>query len=57
MKPQEIELWARDIIESVLNGQPVEDSRVELKAEWLEAEKAAPRLGGHANASRGENIL
>lgn len=57
MKPQEIELWARDIIDSVLNGQPVEDSRVELKAKWIEAEKAAPRLGGHANASRGENIL
>ncbi|MEJ7700174.1 MAG: hypothetical protein WKF71_11080 [Pyrinomonadaceae bacterium] len=57
MKPQEIELWARDIIESVLKGQPVEDSRVELKARWIEAEKAAPRLGGHANASRGANIL
>ena len=57
MKPQEIELWGRDIVDSVLNGQPVEDSIVELKAKWLEAEKAAPRLGGHANASRGENIL
>ncbi len=57
MNPQEIELWARDIIDTVLNGQPVEDSRVELKAIWLEAEKAAPRLGGHANASRGVNIL
>ncbi len=41
----------------VLNGQPVEDSRVELKAIWLDAEKAAPRLAGHANASRGESIL
>ncbi len=57
MKPQEIELWAIDIVDSVLSGQPVEDSRVELKAKWIEAEKAAPRLGGHANASRGENIL
>jgi hypothetical protein len=57
MKPQEIELWARDVVDSVLNGQPVEDSRVELKAKWLEGEKAAPRLGGHANASGGENIL
>ena len=57
MKPQEIELWARDIVDSVLDGQPVEDSRIELKAKWIEAEKAAPRLGGHANASRGENIL
>lgn len=57
MKSQEIELWARDIIDSVLNGQSVEDSRIELKAKWIEPEKAAPRLGGHANASRGENIL
>lgn len=57
MKPQEIELWAREIVHNVLNGQPVEDSRVELKALWLDAEKAAPRLAGHANASRGENIL
>lgn len=57
MKPQEIELWARDIVDSVLSGQPVEDSRIELKAQWIEPEKAAPRLGGHANAARGENIL
>lgn len=57
MKPQEIELWAREIIESVLNCQPVEDSRIELKAQWIDPIKAAPRLGGHANAARGENIL
>lgn len=57
MKPQEIERWARDIVDSVLAGQPAEDSRVELKAMWIDAQKAAPRLGGHANASRGENIL
>lgn len=57
MKPQEIEIWARDIVESVLSGQSVEDSRIELKAQWIEPEKAAPRLGGHANAARGENIL
>ena len=57
MKSQEIELWARDIVDSVLNRQTVEDSRIELKAKWIESEKAAPRLGGHANAARGENIL
>ena len=57
MKSQEIELWARDVVNSVLNGRPVEDSRVELKAQWIEASKAAERLGGHANAARGESIL
>jgi hypothetical protein len=57
MKPQEIELWSRDIVDSVLKGKPAEDSRVELKAYWLEPDKAAHRLGGQANAARGENIL
>lgn len=57
MNAQEIELWARDIVERVLSNKPVEDSRVELKAAWLEGEKAALRLAGHANAARGLPIL
>lgn len=57
MRAQELELWARDIVEKVLSNQPVEDSRVELKSEWIEPEKAARRLGGHANAARGDSIL
>lgn len=57
MKPQEIELWARDIVSSVMSGQPVEDSRIEVKSRWIEPEKAAPRLAAHANSSRGDSIL
>lgn len=39
------------------SGQPIEDSRVELKAEWPQTEKAARRIAGHANAARGASIL
>lgn len=57
MRPVEIETWARRICERVANKQPVEDGRVELKADWPDASKAARRIAGHANASRGETIL
>ena len=36
---------------------PVEDSTVEIKADWPEASKAARRIAAHANAARGDNIL
>ena len=54
MKPHQLETWVLKIIE---NGQPVEDSRVELKADWLLPDKAARRIAGHANAARGAQIL
>lgn len=57
MRAQELELWVREVVDAVLAGQPVEDSRVELKATWIEPDKAARRLGGHANDSRGEPML
>jgi len=57
MTSQEIELWARDIVEVVLSGSKAEDSRVELKAEWYAAEKAAKQLAAHANSARGQFIL
>lgn len=58
MKNNQIESWALRIIEKVEAGQPVEDSRVELKAEWpTDHAKAARRIAGHANAARGEWIL
>ena len=57
MKAQEIELWAREKIDAVRSNQPVEDSRVELKASWIDPDKAAPRLAAHANSARGEAIL
>ncbi|HEY5909581.1 MAG TPA: hypothetical protein VJA21_03145 [Verrucomicrobiae bacterium] len=57
MRPIEIESWALRILERVEKRLPVEDSRVELKADWLEPVKAARRIAAHANAARGEPIL
>jgi hypothetical protein len=57
MKTYQIEYWALKIIERVDSDQPVEDFRVELKADWPPPEKAARRLAGHANAARGTPIL
>ena len=58
MKALEIESWALRVLESVGNHQPVEDSKVELKADWpADPVKAARRIAGHANAARGESIL
>jgi hypothetical protein len=53
----EIEAWALRIIRQVEIGLPHEDARVELKREWIDAKKAARRIAGHANASRGTPIL
>jgi hypothetical protein len=53
----EIENWCLLVIDKVKNQQPIEDSRVELKSDWIDEEKAARRIAGHANASRGEPIL
>ena len=57
MKPHQIESWALKIIDRVEANQPIEDFRVELKSDWIPAEKAARRIAGHANASRGAPIL
>lgn len=57
MKPHQIENWALSIIERIEKGQPIEDSMVELKADWIEPVNAARRLAGHANAARGNKIL
>ena len=57
MKPSDIEAWVLSIVDQVESNQPCEDSRVELKAEWPDAAKAARQIAGHANAARGENIL
>ena len=43
MKLHQIESWALDIVDRVQSGQPVEDSRVELKAEWIDPVKAFDR--------------
>ncbi len=57
MNKLQLDNWVYSIIDRVNSGQPNEDSRVELKREWIPVEKAARQLGGHANAARGENIL
>lgn len=57
MRSHEIENWVLRVIECVKSGQPNEDSRVELKAQWIDPSKAARRIAGHANAARGELIL
>lgn len=58
MQHHQIEAWALRVIERVLARQPLEDARVELKAEWpTDHAKAARRIAGHANAARGAPIL
>ena len=57
MTNAQIEAWVREIVERVGRKAPVEDSRVELKADWIDASKAARQLAGHANAATGEPIL
>lgn len=58
MRMNDIENWALKIIDRVQSSQPVEDSRVELKAQWpVELNKAARQIAGHANAAHGESIL
>nr|MDQ3373215.1 hypothetical protein [Acidobacteriota bacterium] len=58
MRISDIENWALTIVDSVKAKQPVEDTRVELKAKYPDdVKKAARRIAGHANAARGEHIL
>jgi hypothetical protein len=58
MKAIDIESWALRVLERIEKRLPVEDSKVELKADWPnDHAKAARRIAGHANAARGENIL
>ena len=57
MRASQIENWVLDVIDRVEAGQPNEDARVELKAKWIDPQKAARRLAGHANSARGDPIL
>ena len=56
MKDQEVEVWARDVIDAVMANQPVEDTRVELKSSWPEPRKAADRLAAHATIRLGFSL-
>jgi hypothetical protein len=57
MKTHEIEDWALRVIQRILSGGDVEDFRIELKREFIDPEKAARRIAGHANSAGGEPIL
>ena len=57
MRPIEIESWASRVLSAVTAGRPYEDSRVELKADFIEPARAARRIAGHANSAVGEPIL
>jgi hypothetical protein len=57
MKPHQIERWVLSIVDRVKKNQPIEDFRVELKSDWVDPEKAARRIAGHANAAGGTSIL
>ncbi len=57
MRLHEIEAWALSVADRVVQQQPVEDDRVELKAALIDPGKAARRLAGHANAARGASLL
>ena len=57
MKPSQLENWTIEILDRVKRKEPIEDSRVELKREWIDYKKAARRIAGHANAARGAEIL
>ena len=57
MRPSEIENWTLKKIEQLKAGEQIEESRVELKAIWINPQEAARKIAGHANAARGEEIL
>jgi hypothetical protein len=57
MTPFQLETRTLQIVDRVLDNQPIEDNIVELKREWTDPYDCARRLAGHANAARGENII
>lgn len=46
-----------EVVDRALSGRKVEDDRIELKAEWPDAHRAARQIAGHANASGTEPVL
>ena len=58
MTPAQLEVLTLRAVDQVRAGQPVEDARIELKRELpADPYKAARRIGGHANASRGQPVV
>lgn len=58
MRNIEIEGWVLGLVERVNKKMPVEDSREELKADWVaDPPKMARQLAAMANAAHGQSIL
>lgn len=57
MTPAQLETWVIATIDRVRNRLRVEDSRIELKAQFPESADAARRIAGHLNAARGDSVL
>ena len=57
MRHQELEEWVLRVAALVSSGVRSEDSRVELKREWPDAQRAARRIAGHCNANVGDDVL
>ncbi|MCZ6837266.1 MAG: hypothetical protein O7G85_15935 [Planctomycetota bacterium] len=57
MKKQEVEAWTRKICDQIKKNQQVEDGHVELKADLIDAKKAARRIAGMCNAASPEPCL
>jgi len=57
MRSEQLEAWVLSVVDHVVAGRRVEDSRVELKADWPDPKASARRIAGHANASGSDSIL
>jgi hypothetical protein len=58
LRAVEIENWALQVIDRVQRGAPIEDSRVELKAKWVDSPNhVARQIAGHCNANAGDDVL
>ena len=52
-----LEAWALETVSRVQSGKRTEDSRIELKREWPDHEKAARRIAGQSNSCFGSDVL
>jgi hypothetical protein len=57
MRSEHLEAWVLSIVDQVIVGRRVEDSRVELKADWPEPKAAARRIAAHGNAAGTDSVL
>jgi hypothetical protein len=57
MRNDQLEAWVLRIVDQVSRAEHIEDSRVELKANWPSTRGAARRVAGHANAAPSASVL